>query len=135
MERGRPGDRERSAQRRRRVSFAVRAAPLLAAALCATACSERTDDAAQPAAAETAAALRGRKIYENVCIACHNADPTQAGSLGPPLAGASLALLEAKVLRGEYPPGYTPQRPSRTMPNFAYLEGRLGDVAAYLEQD
>lgn len=112
---------------------------LLAAALLAAACSE---GASPPAGADAkldpalaAARERGRKLYENVCIACHNADPRQPGSLGPPLAGASLELLEAKVLRGEYPSGYTPTRPSRAMPRFEYLNGRLGDVAAYLQQD
>jgi len=124
--------------RSRRPAPAKLAAALLATTLCAFACSEQTPDApdgaATPAAEAAAAVERGRKIYENVCIACHDADPTQPGSLGPPLAGASLALLEAKVLRGEYPPGYTPKRPSRTMPRFEYLKDRLGDVAAYLQQ-
>ena len=77
--------------------------------------------------AQTAAAKRGRQIYQNVCIACHNADPTQPGSLGPPLAGASLELIEAKVLRGEYPPGYTPCVPGRRCPGYEYLKDRLGD--------
>jgi mono/diheme cytochrome c family protein len=86
-------------------------------------------------ASGSAAAQRGRKLYENVCIACHNADPKQDGSLGPALAGASLELLEAKVLRGEYPPGYTPARPTHAMPRFEYLKDRLGDIAAYLQQD
>lgn len=83
----------------------------------------------------SAAAQRGQKLYENVCIACHNADPKLDGSLGPALAGASLELLEAKVLRGEYPPGYTPARPSQAMPRFEYLKDHLADVAAYLQQN
>lgn len=113
--------------------------PLLAAALLACVCCDRAsppaDANAELAPEQSAARERGHKLYENVCIACHNADPTQPGSLGPPLAGAALELLEAKVLRGEYPPGYTPARPSRAMPRFEYLNGRLGDVAAYLQQD
>lgn len=98
----------------------------LALASVAVACSageKKQDDAA----------ARGRKIYENVCIACHNADPTQPGTIGPELAGASRELLEAKVLRGEYPPGYTPKRPSQAMPKLDYLADRIGDLAAYLE--
>ncbi len=112
---------------------------LVSAALFAAACSEgsstleNADSKTDPV--QAAAAQRGRKIYENVCIACHNGDPTQPGSLGPALAGASLELLEAKVLRGEYPPGYTPSRPSQAMPKFEYLKDRLGDVAAFLQQD
>ena len=95
------------------------------------ACSEGGDGEASG----SAAAQRGRKLYENVCIACHSADPKQDGSLGPALAGAPLELIEAKVLRGEYPQGYTPARPSHAMPRFDYLKDHLGDIAAYLQQD
>ena len=38
------------------------------------------------------------------------------GSVGPAVAGASRELIEAKVLRGEYPPGYTPKRPGGAGP-------------------
>jgi mono/diheme cytochrome c family protein len=79
-----------------------------------------------------AAALRGRTVYENVCTACHNRDPRENGALGPGVAGASLELIEAKVLRAEYPPGYTPKLPSTTMPKYEYLAASLGDIAAYL---
>jgi mono/diheme cytochrome c family protein len=99
---------------------------LLAAALIAMGCSSGET-------AKTDAAQRGRQIYENVCIACHHGDPRQPGSLGPELAGASRGLLEAKVLRGEYPPGYTPKRPSQAMPRFEYLKDRIADLSAYLE--
>lgn len=78
------------------------------------------------------AVARGRTVYENVCTACHNRDPREPGALGPGVAGASQELLEAKVLRAEYPPGYVPKLPSATMPKFQYLAGSLGDVAAYL---
>ena len=83
---------------------------------------------------ENPAATRGRKIYMNVCIQCHAGDPTKDGAVGPALAGSSLELLEARVLRGEYPPGYTPKRSSGAMPQFPYLEDQIGDLAAYLAQ-
>ena len=79
-----------------------------------------------------AAAARGKTVYENVCTACHHRDPRQAGALGPELAGASLALIEAKVLRNEYPPGYAPKRPGASMPKYEYLAPNLADIAAYL---
>lgn len=79
-----------------------------------------------------AAAARGKSVYENVCTACHNRDPREPGALGPPIAGASQELIEAKVLRAEYPPGYTPKLPSAAMPKYEYLAGSLDDVAAYL---
>ena len=108
---------------------AIGARWLLFAAL-GLACSQGSSDDASP----TSAAQRGHQIYGNVCIACHNADPTQPGSLGPPLAGASQALLEAKLLRGEYPPGYTPSRPGQTMPRFEHLRDHIPELAAFLQQ-
>ncbi|HEX2486641.1 MAG TPA: cytochrome c [Myxococcota bacterium] len=92
---------------------------------------------APPAGAPTGASggddvARGRQVYLSVCTACHNADPNQDGSVGPANAGASRARLEAKILRGEYPPGYTPKRPSAVMPRFENLAGSIDDLAAFL---
>ena len=81
------------------------------------------------------AARRGEIVYQNVCVACHNGDPAKDGSLGPALAGSSRELLEARVIRGEYPTGYTPQRPlSETMPRFEYLADKIDDLHAFLAQ-
>ena len=110
-------------------------ARIVAAALFAIACSDGSDTTAGGDSAQAAAIKRGRQIYQNVCIACHNGDPTQPGSLGPQVAGASRELLEARVLRGEYPSGYTPLRPGQAMPRFEYLKDHIGDLAAYLQQD
>ena len=74
----------------------------------------------------------GKTVYANVCLVCHSADPRERGTLGPPVADASFELLEAKVLRGKYPPGYTPKQEGQVMPRFEYLEPKLADVAAYL---
>jgi mono/diheme cytochrome c family protein len=100
----------------------------LSALLGALACGGDKD----AASGADAAAARGKLVYTNVCTACHNADPHQPGALGPELAGASQALIEAKVLRDEYPPGYAPKRPSATMPKYEYLAPNIGDLAAYL---
>jgi mono/diheme cytochrome c family protein len=87
------------------------------------------DDQLSPLARE------GEKVYQNVCIACHNGNPNLDGALGPANAGASEELLSAKVLRGEYPLGYTPKRPgSTTMPRFEYLADKIPALAAYLGQ-
>ena len=80
------------------------------------------------------AAARGKTVYLNVCIACHAVDPTQDGPLGPAIDGATLPLLEAKVLRAEYPPGYAPKSAGITMPRYDYLAEQLPDVAAYLAE-
>ena len=80
-------------------------------------------------------AREGEKIYQSVCIACHNGNPNLDGALGPANAGASAELLAAKVLRGEYPPGYAPKRPgSHTMPRFEYLADKIPALAAYLAE-
>ena len=78
---------------------------------------------------------QGETVYRNVCIACHHADPSRDGSVGPANAGASEELLTAKLLRGEYPPGYAPKRPgSAAMPRFPYLAEQIPALAAYLAQ-
>ena len=76
---------------------------------------------------------RGRRAYVANCIACHNPDPAKEGTLGPALAGSSLELVEARVLRAEYPPGYTPKRDSNLMPAQPFLRKDVPDLAAYLE--
>jgi mono/diheme cytochrome c family protein len=79
-------------------------------------------------------AERGKTIYLSVCIACHNANPALDGSVGPAIAGSSEALLEAKVIHGNYPPGYKPKRPgSGAMPRFPHLADQIPALAAYLE--
>jgi len=79
-----------------------------------------------------ALASRGRQVYLGQCIQCHNADPASAGPVGPPVKGAARELLEAKVLRGEYPPGYTPRRPTKVMPPQPNLAPDIPALAAYL---
>lgn len=76
---------------------------------------------------------RGRQVYLAQCIACHNPDPSRTGPLGPPVKGASRALLEARVVRGTYPPGYTPKRPSAVMQPMPHLASAIPDLAAYLQ--
>jgi mono/diheme cytochrome c family protein len=114
----RAGSRQPTRQRGPKVAAL---AALLIAAACSAGEKARND-----------AATRGRQIYENVCIACHNGDPTQPGSLGPELAGATRELIEARVMHAAYPPGYTPRRPTQAMPKYEYLKDRIDDLAAYL---
>jgi mono/diheme cytochrome c family protein len=90
-----------------------------------TACSRKAP-AGDPAVAE------GRSLYLSHCIACHSADPARDGSLGPALKGSSLALLEARVLRGEYPPGYTPKRNTRIMVRLPLTEEDVANIHKFL---
>ncbi len=97
----------------------------------AAACSEGPGGGGESAALSPAAA-EGKQIYAANCTACHNFDPAQPGALGPQLAGSSEALLAAKVLRNEYPPGYTPKRETKAMIAMPQLEPKIPALAAYL---
>jgi mono/diheme cytochrome c family protein len=105
------------------------AAWLAAAAAVAAGCSERRD---APQLSE--AAQRGRAVYTGVCIACHGADPSLDGALGPAISGSSRELVEARVVRGTYPPGYTPKRPSSAMPAFPHLADDVDALTAWLDE-
>ena len=76
---------------------------------------------------------QGRKVYTSNCTACHNMDPNKKGSLGPAIAGSSEALVEARVVHGTYPPGYTPKSDSRLMVAMPYLAKEVKALTAYLQ--
>ena len=80
----------------------------------------------------SATAERGRQIYQSQCIACHNPDPAKAGPIGPDVRGSSEALLRAKVLSGNYPPGSTPKRPTKIMQPMPQLANDVPALAEYL---
>jgi mono/diheme cytochrome c family protein len=103
----------------------VRGAPLvwLALAVAAGGCSD---------AGLSPVAERGRQTYLANCVACHNTDPAQAGPVGPALKGSPRALLEAKVLNGSYPPGYTPKRPTKVMVPIPAVAPEISALAEYL---
>src|SRR5438477_4205474 len=61
-------------------------------------------------------AERGRQVYLSQCTQCHAVDPSQSGPVGPPVKGSSRELLEARILKGSYPPGYKPKRATNVMP-------------------
>lgn len=87
------------------------------------------DDATDPSLDLVA---RGERIYNVNCIACHHRDPTQDGGLGPPIAGSSRELIEARVLRGEYPPGYTPKADTTLMIPLPHLDSEIDALSAFL---
>ena len=95
---------------------------LSAAALALAACAENGTPVA-----------RGKQVYLAQCIACHNSDPAKNGTLGPAIKGSSRELLEAKLLRGSYPPRYTPKRNTAIMPPQPQLERNIPDLAAFLK--
>ena len=76
---------------------------------------------------------RGKQVYLSQCISCHAVDPAQAGGVGPAVKGSSRELLEAKLLRGAYPPGYKPKRPTQVMPPQPQLANDIDALAAHLK--
>jgi len=97
---------------------------VIAAALIAPGCSE---EATSPLAEQ------GRQVYLAQCIACHASDIAKPGPVGPPVKGSSGELLEAKILRGTYPPGYTPKRPTAVMQPMPALGPAIPALAEYLK--
>ena len=77
-------------------------------------------------------AARGRVVYQSNCIACHNTDPRKPGTLGPDLWGSSQELVESRVMRGEYPPGYAPKRQTHQMVPLPQLQADIPALHAYL---
>jgi mono/diheme cytochrome c family protein len=78
-------------------------------------------------------AERGRQVYLAQCIACHAVDPSQPGPVGPPVKGSSRELLEAKLLRGTYPPGYKPKRSTAIMPLQPQTASQIAALADFLK--
>ena len=103
----------------------MRGAPLAAVALAiaAAGCSE---------GGLSPSAERGRQVYLAHCIACHSTDPAQPGPVGPPIRGSSRELLEAKILHGTYPPGYTPKRPTKVMVPLPTVAPDIAALTDYL---
>ena len=80
---------------------------------------------------------RGRKIYGNICIACHHPDPHKeygtTGTWGPPVADSSLELIRMRVLTTSYPKGYKPKRDTKHMKPIDFLkDDQLRALHAYL---
>ncbi|MBI4590377.1 MAG: cytochrome c [Candidatus Rokubacteria bacterium] len=84
-------------------------------------------------AEEGGPAGRGRQIYMAQCISCHHSDPSKDGPLGPAIKSSSRELLEARIVRGTYPPGYRPKRGSAIMRPMPQLASAIPDLAAFLK--
>jgi mono/diheme cytochrome c family protein len=104
-----------------------RALAVIPLAVALVACSNQGGGSPSPEAE------RGRQVYLAQCTACHAQDPAQNGPLGPAVKGSSRELLEARILHGTYPPGYTPKRPSAIMQPLPHLAGSLDDLTAFLK--
>ena len=95
--------------------------------LTVSACSKESEQSRQNPDWE-----RGRAVYVANCVACHNSDPAKDGPLGPALKGSPPELIESRVLRTDYPPGYKPKRNTKVMPTFPFLKSEIPYLATYL---
>jgi mono/diheme cytochrome c family protein len=102
---------------------------LLAIALLVGACGEAASPSKRDGGGD---ANRGKQVYLAQCTACHASDPAKEGPLGPAVKGSSRELLEARILRGSYPPGYAPKRSTTLMPPQPTLESDIPDLATFL---
>lgn len=78
-------------------------------------------------------AEKGKTVYNTFCIACHNPDPALAGPIGPEIKGSSRELLEARVMRGQYPDDYTPKRETKIMPPMTNLVNDIDHLTEFLK--
>jgi len=95
--------------------------------LAASACSKESEPSGQNPDWK-----RGRAVYVANCVACHNSDPSKDGPIGPALKGSPPELIEYRVLRTQYPPGYKPKRHTQVMPTFPFLKTEIPYLVAYL---
>ncbi len=77
---------------------------------------------------------RGKTVYLANCAVCHNANPKLDGSLGPAIFGSAKELLEARVLKAQYPEGYKPKRDSKLMQALPHLEKDIGALVEFLSK-
>ena len=88
--------------------------------LAASACSKEAEQSGQSPDWK-----RGRAVYVANCVACHNNDPSKDGPIGPAIKGSPPELIESRVLRTQYPPGYKPKRNTQVMPTFPFLKTEI----------
>lgn len=86
----------------------------------------------KPQTQDSKAVATGRQIYLANCASCHNTNPNLEGPTGPPIAGSSRELVEARVLHRTYPAGYHPKRSTHVMRPLPWLAPNIGDLVAFL---
>ena len=97
----------------------------------ATSCDKSRDQTSQKNP-QIEKVKKGKVAYFANCIACHNSDPSKDGPLGPSVAGASLELLQVRVLEAKYPEGYQPKRNTKIMQPLPHLSNNIEAIHAFL---
>jgi mono/diheme cytochrome c family protein len=106
---------------------------LIFVSLVSSACNKKPGATSSSTSSSQSALIdRGRVVYQTNCISCHNSDPKKAGSIGPDVFGSSKALLEARILRADYPPDYHAKRMTHVMNALPHLKDEIDAIHAYL---
>ena len=71
-------------------------------------------------------------MYVAHCTACHSFNPEQNGAVGPAIKGSALELIRARVMRADYPAGYSPKRATHLMPKLPLEEEDVKALHAFL---
>jgi mono/diheme cytochrome c family protein len=116
----------------RRIILAVLTAVVGLSAGCRCSSSNPTSAPVSIPTEASTLSSRGKSVYAGNCISCHNPNPKLAGTVGPEVFGSSIALLEARLLKGTYPEGYKPKRPGAGMPVFPHLASDIAALHAFL---
>ncbi len=102
----------------------------------AAACNPKgSSDPAAQSNPESDLIAKGKLSYVSNCMACHNQNPKIDGALGPAVYGSSLELLQARILKGEYPAGYTAKRNTKQMVALPHLEKDIPALHKYLNSE
>lgn len=80
----------------------------------------------------SAAAEKGRKLYDNSCISCHGNNGQGIKDRGPSLVGAGAAAVEFQVTTGRMPLARQEAQADRKPPMFSDEEAR--QIAAYIQE-
>lgn len=99
-----------------------------------SACQKQAETTSSQAKAPVDLYQKGKSVYMSNCIACHNTNPKLAGGVGPEVFGSSKELLEARILKAEYPQGYTPKRSTRMMQAHPHLRDDIEALQVFLSQ-
>lgn len=82
---------------------------------------------------ESPLAARGRAVFFSKCNACHNADPSRAGAVGPAIKGSSVELITARVRHQTYPENYKPLRETKIMPVIDVSDDDIKALAEFIK--
>ena len=77
--------------------------------------------------------LRGKHVYNQNCISCHNPDPRLLGVLAPDIAGSKEEVIRSMILTGKPPKGVKPKWPDAEMAPLPHLESEVPYIYEYLK--